>query len=107
MNGNVFGGYDKPNFQPKNLTSDMWEPITTTNNFSAYTPERPVTPTQNTFGGSRQSKVDKTASQPAGKTTAEKKSPSKKDNRFAHKSTSQKPQQKIKTQSKANNKSTP
>ena len=42
MKNNAFGGYDKPNFQPKNLTSDMWEPITSTNNFSAYTPQRPA-----------------------------------------------------------------
>lgn len=41
MNGNAFGGYNKPDFGVKNLTSDMWEPITSTNNFSAYTPEKP------------------------------------------------------------------
>ena len=42
MNNNAFGGYDKPNFQPKNLTSDMWAPISTVNNYTAYTPEKPV-----------------------------------------------------------------
>ena len=40
MSNGVFGGYNKPNFEVKNLTSDMWSPITTNNNFSAYTPEK-------------------------------------------------------------------
>ena len=44
MSKGAFGGYDKPNFQVKNLTSDMWEPITTSNNFSAYTPEKAPQP---------------------------------------------------------------
>lgn len=48
MSGNAFGGYNKPDFGVKNLTSDMWEPITTTNNFSAYTPERPAENKDNT-----------------------------------------------------------
>ena len=42
MNNNAFGGYDKPNFQPKNLTSDMWAPISAVNNYTAYTPEKPI-----------------------------------------------------------------
>ena len=42
MSNGVFGGYNKPNFEVKNLTSDMWTPITTNNNFSAYTPDKPV-----------------------------------------------------------------
>ena len=42
MNNNAFGGYDKPNFQPKNLTSDMWAPISTVNNYTAYTPEKTI-----------------------------------------------------------------
>ena len=48
MSNNAFGGYDKPNFQPKNITSDMWEPITSTNNFSAYTPPRSAEKQENT-----------------------------------------------------------
>ena len=56
MKGNAFGGYDKPNFQPKNLTSDMWEPITTSNNYSAYTPQRQTAKTDKSFSaGTRQS----------------------------------------------------
>ena len=66
MSNNAFGGYNKPNFQPKNITSDMWEPITTTNNFSAYTPPKPVQQTENTFSaGTRQSTPKKTASRSA------------------------------------------
>ena len=42
MSNGVFGGYNKPNFEVKNLTSDMWSPITTNNNFSAYTPDKPA-----------------------------------------------------------------
>lgn len=66
MSNNAFGGYNKPNFQPKNITSDMWEPITTTNNFSAYTPPKPVQQTENTFSaGTRQSTAKKTSSRSA------------------------------------------
>ena len=81
MNKGAFGGYNKPNFQPKNLTSDMWEPISATNNFSAYTPERPVNQSQNTFVGTRRSEADKATSSPAKGAPAKKKSPVKKDNR--------------------------
>ena len=56
MKDNAFGGYGKPNFQPKNLTSDMWEPITTSNNYSAYTPERPTHNRDNTFSQSTRQK---------------------------------------------------
>ena len=42
MANGVFSGYNKPNFEVKNLTSDMWSPITTNNNFSAYTPPKPT-----------------------------------------------------------------
>ena len=66
MSNNAFGGYDKPNFQPKNITSDMWEPITSTNNFSAYTPPRSAEKQENTFfAGTRPSPGNKTASRPA------------------------------------------
>ncbi len=62
MSNNAFGGYNKPNFQPKNITSDMWEPITTTNNFSAYTP----TKSDNNFSsGTRQSAPKKPSPKPA------------------------------------------
>ena len=47
MANGVFSGYNKPNFEVKNITSDMWTPITTNNNFSAYTPPKP-TQAQNT-----------------------------------------------------------
>ena len=36
----VFGGYDKPNFEVKNITSDMWPSISTNNNYSAYIPDK-------------------------------------------------------------------
>lgn len=69
MSNNAFGSYDKPNFQPKNITSDMWEPITTTNNFSAYTPPRPTAAADNSFsGGTRQSAQKKVGSKPAERT---------------------------------------
>ena len=81
MNKGAFGGYNKPNFQPKNLTSDMWEPISATNNFSAYTPEKPATQSQNTFVGTRRTAVDKGSASPAGKASAKKAPAVKKDNR--------------------------
>ena len=65
MSNNAFGGYNKPNFQPKNITSDMWEPITTTNNFSAYTPDRePKQADKKISSVTRQSSAKKTASSP-------------------------------------------
>ena len=71
MNKGAFGGYDKPDFGVKNLTSDMWEPITTTNNFTAYTPEKPIERSQNTFSsGARQTQAKKTASNPAERASA-------------------------------------
>ncbi len=66
MSKGAFGGYDKPDFGVKNITSDMWEPITTSNNFSAYTPEKPTERSQNTFsGGTRQTQAKKAAPNPA------------------------------------------
>ncbi len=62
MSKGAFGGYDKPNFSVKNITSDMWEPITTNNNFSAYTPERPAERRQNTTSSdTHQKSAGKTA----------------------------------------------
>ena len=77
MNKGAFGGYDKPNFQVKNLTSDMWEPITTNNNFSAYTPERPPqqkvqTPSQ----GTRQRSTERPVSAPVKENTSKSRTPS-------------------------------
>ena len=74
MSNGAFGGYDKPNFKPKNLTSDMWEPITTNNNFSAYTPERP--PQQKPAKSTRQKGAERVTSSPAKETTSKKRSPS-------------------------------
>lgn len=66
MSNGAFGGYDKPNFQVKNLTSDMWTPITTNNNFSAYTPDKPVeTPKTTRSVGTRPTAEKKTKSTPA------------------------------------------
>lgn len=66
MSNNAFGSYDKPNFQPKNITSDMWEPITTTNNFSAYTPPKTSVKADGASSvGTRQSAPKKAASKPA------------------------------------------
>lgn len=82
MSNNAFGGYNKPNFQPKNITSDMWEPITTTNNFSAYTPPKQSADTNNSFSaGTRQNTAKKAASKPATesmRSNAEKPKPKKK-----------------------------
>ena len=73
MSGNAFGGYNKPNFGVKNLTSDMWEPITTTNNFSAYTPERPTEKKENTASPrTRQSVPEKRPQKPANEATKKK-----------------------------------
>ena len=80
MSGNAFGGYNKPNFEVKNLTSDMWEPISTTNNYSAYTPERPTVQSQN-VNGTRQTQQTKKASAIAKEAPTKKKSPLKKDSR--------------------------
>ena len=60
MSKGAFGGYDKPNFQVKNLTSDMWEPITTSNNFSAYTPEKAPQPKTQTPPQSTRQRSDDT-----------------------------------------------
>ncbi len=69
MKGNAFGGYEKPNFQPKNLTSDMWEPITTTNNYSAYTPERPTPRQENRYSDeARHSERRQQSVKPVGET---------------------------------------
>ena len=95
MNGNVFGGYDKPNFQPKNLTSDMWEPITTHNNFSAYMPEKTTesqtqSSTPTTQRATRQSGSQTIKSQPAKETvskTKKAKTNNKKSMPFSKKST--------------------
>lgn len=77
MNKGAFGGYDKPNFQVKNLTSDMWEPITTNNNFSAYTPDRPSQPkTQTPPESTRQRSAHRSASSPAKESSAKKRTPS-------------------------------
>ena len=69
MNNNAFGGYEKPSFQPKNITSDMWAPISTVNNYTAYTPEKPVErqPIENTDvpTRTRQSSQQKKKAQPA------------------------------------------
>ncbi len=66
MNNGAFGGYDKPNFGVKNITSDMWAPITTTNNFSAYTPEKPYEKSRNTSSdGTRHAQTKKAAANPA------------------------------------------
>ncbi len=81
MSNNAFGGYDKPNFQPKNITSDMWEPISATNNFSAYTPPKPTTKTGNTFSaGTHHSAPKKAGAKPASenKRSAESGNPKKK-----------------------------
>lgn len=68
MGNNAFGSYDKPNFQPKNITSDMWEPITTTNNFSAYTPPKASVKADSTSSaGTRQSSPKKATAKPAEK----------------------------------------
>jgi cell division septal protein FtsQ len=79
MSGNAFGGYNKPNFEVKNLTSDMWEPISTTNNFSAYTPEKNAAKSQNSFNGTRQTQQTKSEPVPAKQAPAKKKVPTKKD----------------------------
>lgn len=101
MSKGAFGGYDKPNFGVKNLTSDMWEPITTTNNFSAYTPERPLQRNENTSSpGTRQSAAKKSPSQSAGRVATDKKPSQKKSERGL--STEKKALHK-----KTNNKSTP
>ena len=66
MSNGVFGGYNKPNFEVKNLTSDMWSPITTNNNFSAYTPDKPAeVPRQSRNVGTRQSSPQKPQRTPA------------------------------------------
>lgn len=66
MNGNAFGGYNKPNFGVKNLTSDMWEPITTSNNYSAYTPEKTTQNNDDKLSArTRQSAQEKRSSAPA------------------------------------------
>ena len=80
MSKGAFGGYDKPDFGVKNITSDMWAPITTNNNFSAYTPERPVEP-KNSQGATRQSEVRKTAGQPADRMAADRRPSQKKAQR--------------------------
>ncbi len=36
----AFSGYSSSGFKPKNITSDMWEPITTAGNYTAYTPPK-------------------------------------------------------------------
>ncbi len=36
----AFSSYSSLNMKPKNITSDMWEPITTSGNYTAYTPSR-------------------------------------------------------------------
>lgn len=79
MGKSVFGGYNKPDFGVKNITSDMWEPITTSNNFSAYTPERPVEQKKNTFSsGIRQNDAKKTAQQSTERATVDKRFQSQK-----------------------------
>lgn len=42
--GGAFSSYSGVNMQLKNITSDMWEPITTSGNYTAYTPEKKKTP---------------------------------------------------------------
>ena len=67
MANGVFSGYNKPNFEVKNLTSDMWSPITTNNNFSAYTPPKPTQPQQTSQpSGTRQTPPPKQQRVPAG-----------------------------------------
>ena len=98
MSGNAFGGYSKPNFEVKNLTSDMWEPISTTNNYSAYTPERPAAKSSDSVNRTRQPQQKKTAPAPAKEAIAKKKSPLKKDSGILkNKKASQK--QKVNTES--------
>ena len=66
MSNGVFGGYNKPNFEVKNLTSDMWSPITTNNNFSAYTPDKPASaPKSAQSVGTRPTAQTKIKSRPA------------------------------------------
>ena len=77
MSNGAFGGYDKPNFKPKNLTSDMWEPITTNNNFSAYTPERHAQQkAQPPAKSTRQKGAERVTSSPAKETASKKRTPS-------------------------------
>ena len=103
MNKGAFGSYNKPNFQPKNLTSDMWEPISATNNFSAYTPDKPKTQNQNTFVGTRHNQQTKIAHSPADKEASKKKTASKKDIRGVLSKKSS-PKQKVKTETKSEHK---
>lgn len=102
MSGNAFGGYNKPNFGVKNLTSDMWEPITTTNNFSAYTPERPTEKKENTASPrTRQSAPEKRPQKSVNEATKKKyeRKPDKKSATFNVKSAlKSKPKTKGKTE---------
>ena len=101
MSGNAFGGYNKPNFEVKNLTSDMWEPISTTNNYSAYTPERPAAQSHNISNSTRQTPQAKTPSTPAKEAPAKKKTTIKKDSKTAkNKITLQKPKKKTEPKEK-------
>ena len=104
MNGNAFGGYNKPNFEVKNLTSDMWEPITTSNNYSAYTPERPAVSKNDTPVSTRERTHQKTVSSPAASVERKKQEikPKKKS-----KSINLKPQFKTKSKDIAKNKQKP
>lgn len=104
MSKGAFGGYDKPNFQVKNLTSDMWEPITTNNNFSAYTPEKPPQPkTKAPSQSTRQRSAETVRTAPAKEKTAKSRIPSslKKKPLQTNKRAKAKPTPEKKTQSKA------
>ena len=57
----------------------MWEPISTTNNFSAYTPEKNAAKSQNSFNGTRQTQQTKSEPVPAKQAPAKKKAASEKE----------------------------
>lgn len=101
MNKGAFGGYDKPNFQVKNLTSDMWEPITTNNNFSAYTPERPQQRSQTPSQSTRQRSADKTSSSPAKENMSKKRAPSSYKKQPSNSGRKSQPERKKETEKKA------
>lgn len=40
IRNDAFSAYTSANMKPRNITSDMWEPITTSGNYTAYTPPK-------------------------------------------------------------------
>lgn len=108
MKGNAFGGYEKPNFQPKNLTSDMWEPITTTNNYSAYTPERPTPRQENRFSDeARHSERRQQSANPAMEAAERSRSTQNKNKKTAFSDKKTKEKSRIETKEKARHKRVP